>query len=132
MERHRRGAAHPYPRTARVNVLLREVLATEIERLADVDERLRMVTVTEVVCAPDLKNAVVYCASLPPEAAVGLDEKRRALQALIGREIRTKRTPLLSFSADPVIAEGERIEAALRRAAARDAAARPDDGDAER
>jgi ribosome-binding factor A len=122
MERHSRGAAHSYPRTARVNVLVQEVLATEIGRLADVDERLRMVTITEVACAADLKTAVVYCSSLPEAAAEALDEHHKALQRLLGRSIRTKRTPIVSFAADPAIEAGERIEAALRRAAARDAA----------
>jgi ribosome-binding factor A len=121
MERHRRGATHPYPRTLRINALMREVLATEIERLADGDERLRMVTLTEVNCATDLKAAVVYCSSLSAEASEALEDHRRQLQALIGRQVLMKRTPLLSFAADPSIDAGERIEAALRRAAERDA-----------
>lgn len=119
MERHRRGATHPYPRSARLNVLLREILATEIERISDGDDRLGMLTITEVVCANDLKTALVYCSSLPPLAADALGEHRKALQAVLGRQIRTKRTPTLSFAADPAIEAGERIEAALRRAAAR-------------
>ena len=120
MERHRRGAAHPYPRTARISALIREILAVEIERLADGDEQLGMLTITDVECSTDLKSAVVYFSSLNAVAAERLDEHRRALQALIGREIRTKRTPLLTFAVDPSIEAGERIEAALRRAAARD------------
>jgi ribosome-binding factor A len=120
MERHRRGATHPYPRTARISALVREILAVEIERLADGDERLGMLTITEVECTADLKSAVVFFSSLGDEAAEGLDDHRRALQALVGREIRTKRTPLLSFAVDPSIEAGARIEAALRRAAARD------------
>src|SRR5579862_350722 len=119
MERHRRGAAHPYPRTARVNVLIREVLATELERISDGDEQLRMVTITGVQCSPDLRSATVFCASLPDDVAAALDSHRLRLQALLGREMRTKRTPHLAFAADPAIEAGERIEAALRRAAAR-------------
>ena len=37
-----------YPRTLRVNQVLRQVLADELERLADADERFPMVTVTSV------------------------------------------------------------------------------------
>ena len=44
-------AAAPYP-LARVNQLLRQVLAEELERLADADERLRLVTVTSVDSPP--------------------------------------------------------------------------------
>jgi ribosome-binding factor A len=125
MERHRRGAAHPYPRTARMNVLVREILATEIERLADGDERLRMVTVTDVDCASDMKSAVIFFSSLPEGSVEGLEDHRRALQALIGREVRAKHTPQLSFKIDESIETGERIEAALRRVAERRAALDP-------
>ncbi len=46
-----------YPRTLRVNQVLRQVLAEELERLADADE-LPMVTVTAVDVAPDMRTAV--------------------------------------------------------------------------
>ncbi len=55
-----------YPRALRVNQVLRQVVAEELERLADADERLRMVTVTAVDTAPDLRTAVVYLATLDP------------------------------------------------------------------
>ena len=42
-----RGVA-PYSRSLRVNQVLRQVVADELERLADADERLRLVTVTSV------------------------------------------------------------------------------------
>ena len=41
--------------------------------------------------------------------------RRTQLQAAISREVRLKRTPTLSFVADPAIAAGERVEEALRR-----------------
>ncbi|HWD24534.1 MAG TPA: ribosome-binding factor A [Acidimicrobiales bacterium] len=122
MERHRRGATHPYPRTARLNVLIREILATEIERLADGDDRLSMLTITDVDCATDVKTATIYFSSLSEGAGEGLDDHRRALQSLVGRQVRTKQTPLLSFKVDESIEAGARIEAALRRVAERDAA----------
>ncbi len=65
-----RGVA-PYPRSLRVNQVLRQVLAEELERLADADERLRLVTVTAVDTAPDLRHATVYLSSLSDEAAEG-------------------------------------------------------------
>ena len=46
-----------YPRVARVNEVLREVLAEAIERIADADERLAMLTVTAVRTDPDLRQA---------------------------------------------------------------------------
>ena len=50
--RSERRSQAPCPRTARVNELLREVLADALERAADADERLRLVTVTSVDADP--------------------------------------------------------------------------------
>jgi ribosome-binding factor A len=112
----RRAPTHGYPRTARVNALLLEILAEAVERISDADERLAMVTLTAVDCAPDLRSAVVYCSTLNDEAREGLEEHRRALQRRVGEEARIRRTPTLRFAADPAIEAGERIEAAIRRA----------------
>lgn len=113
-----RGAerpVHPYPRTARVNSLLVEVLGEAIERLSDEDSRLLLLTVTAVHTEPDLRHAIVLFSSLSSEAAAGLEVHRVRLQAEIGRGGRMKRTPTLSFAADPAVAAGERVEKAIRR-----------------
>jgi ribosome-binding factor A len=109
------GGAAGFPRSRRVNQLVREVVADELERLADADDRLRFLTVTEVDTAADLRHATVYLSSLPDGALEALDERRVALQAAVGRQARMKRTPRLSFEADPAIAHGAAIEDALRR-----------------
>ncbi len=109
-----RGAA-PYPRSLRVNQVIRQVLAEEIERLADADERLRLVTVTSVDTAPDLRQATVYVSSLSDESAEALDERRAQLQRTLGRQVRMKRTPLLAFAVDPAVVSGGRVEEVLRR-----------------
>lgn len=112
---HRHTSERPYPRVARVNRLVHEVVADEIERLADADERLALLTVTGVVCEDDLRHAVVFFASLPQGADEALEEHRRHLQGLLGAQLRTKRTPALRFEADPAVVTGNRIEDALRR-----------------
>jgi ribosome-binding factor A len=103
-----------YPRALRVNQVLRQVVADELERLADADERVRMVTVTAVDTAPDLRTAVVYVATLGPDASEALEERRGHLQRLIGSQTSMKRTPRLTFRADPAIAEGSKVEELLR------------------
>lgn len=108
------GAA-AYPRIARVNQVLREVLADELERLADVDDRLRLMTVTGVDTTPDLRRATVFLASLPEPAAEALAQERVHLQRAVGRQVRLKRTPHLEFEADPAVAGGERVDQLLRR-----------------
>ena len=103
-----------YPRTLRVNQVLRQVIAEELERLADADERFRMVTVTSVETAADMRTAVVFLVSLTPETAEALEERRPHLQRLIGTQVTMKRTPRLTFKADPAIAAGSRVEELLR------------------
>ncbi len=102
------------PRLARVNALLREIVADELTRLGDTDERIRLVTVTGVVADADLRHARVYLASLPDEVAEALAEHRRAIQAVIGAETTMRRTPTLVFQADPAVEAGERVERVLR------------------
>lgn len=113
------GAA-AYPRTARVNQVLREVVADELERLADVDERLRLLTVTGVDTTPDLRRATVYLSSLPEVATTALDEQRGHLQRAVGRQVRMKRTPHLEFAADPAVADGARVDELLRHLRSQD------------
>ena len=114
------GGAASFPRTRRVNQLLREVIADEIERLADADERLRLLTVTEVSTSPDLRNATVFLSSLSEEAAEALDERRIAIQAALGRQSHMKRTPKLRFEVDPAVVHGSAIDEALRRLSTED------------
>jgi ribosome-binding factor A len=103
-----------YPRALRVNEVLREILAEELERLVDVDERLTLLTVTAVDCDPDLRHATVLLASLSDDEREALQELRVRLQAAVSAQVRLKRTPLLSFAADPSVALGERVEEILR------------------
>jgi ribosome-binding factor A len=105
----------PYARSLRVNQVLRQVVAEELERLADADERLRLVTVTSVDTAPDLRHAIVYLSSLSEDAADALAERRTQLQRTLGRQVRMKRTPTLEFAVDPAVIAGSRVEEVLRR-----------------
>jgi ribosome-binding factor A len=109
------GAAKRYPRSARVNEILREVLADELERLEDHDERLGLLTVTAVQCDPDLRHALVLFSSLGEEEEQALADVRVRLQAAVSTQVRLKRTPQLRFAADPAVAEGLKIEEILRR-----------------
>jgi ribosome-binding factor A len=118
-----------YPRMARVNEVLREVLADEIELVAGSDSRLEMVTVTAVSCEPDLRHATVLLASLPEPARAALGEARTRLQAAVAHQVRLKRTPLLTFEADPAVAHGARVEEILRAIHAAEKTSAADVGD---
>ncbi len=118
--RDRDRSTHPYPRTARVNALVAEIVAEAVEKASDSDERLSLLTVTGARTDPDLRRSLVFFASLSEEAAAALQSHRYQLQAAIARSARMKRTPLLEFLPDPAIAAGEAVESALRRAKERD------------
>jgi ribosome-binding factor A len=110
-----RRAAGNFPRTARLNQLIREVLADQLERVADSDERLRLATVTGVEITSDLQNATVFMSSFESQLEESLAEHRIQLQAEIGRQLRIKRTPKLQFVGDPATVEGAKVEEILRR-----------------
>ncbi|MBS1847810.1 MAG: 30S ribosome-binding factor RbfA [Actinobacteria bacterium] len=117
MSRSDRMAARRYPRMARVNELLREILGDALERL-DVDE-LAFVTITGVECSADLRHATVYfdapLGAMPDdELLASLGEVRVRLQRAIATEARLKRTPELQFVPDPAVRSGEQIDAMLR------------------
>ncbi len=110
---------------ARVNQLMHEIVADELERIDD--ERLELVTVMAVETEPDLRRAVVYveggtagtegtAGTAATDAAVlaALGEVRVRLQRAIASQARTKRTPELRFTFDPVVRGAGRVEDILR------------------
>ena len=103
-----------YPRIARVNEVLREVLAETLEEVADEDERLELVTITGVQADPDLHHATVYYTARHEGAGDALSAARTRLQGAIAREVRLKRTPQLSFAVDPGVTSGWRVEEILK------------------
>jgi len=111
----KREGAHGYPRVARINEVLREVVAESLERLGDAEDDLELLTVTGVECSSDLRTAVVYLASMSEAAAAVLEERRAQLQHEVAAQVRMKRTPKLSFAVDPAVVHGTSIEDALRR-----------------
>jgi ribosome-binding factor A len=149
------GTARDYPRTARLNHLVHEIVAEEIERLDD--DRLGFLTVVGVEVEPDLRHAVVWYTTLDDpdggdagagdagagDAAAGdagearaeraatvaaaLDEHRGRIRTAIGRQARLKRTPELAFRPDVVIRRAERVEQILREIGSGDEDAGPDD-----
>ena len=114
--RHRQNSRQ-YPRTARVNELLREILADNLERIDD--DRLQLLTITGIDCDKDLRRARVYYDNL--EGVDGdegvleaLAELRPRLQSAVNREARLKRTPELLFEPDPAVRNAQRLEDVLR------------------
>jgi ribosome-binding factor A len=103
------------PRTQRVNEVLRQVLAEQLPRIADLDPTVGLLTVTGVTVEPDLRHATVWLDSLPEPAKASLATHRAELQSAIATQMHMKRTPLLAFAVDPAVTTGGRIEQILRQ-----------------
>ncbi len=102
-----------------------EVLADELERMND--PRLELVTLTGVDVSRDLAHATVYYSTLgattsAPDAVdriehdadAGLRAAATHLRGVVGRQMRIRQVPKLSFAVDPGIVSGQRIEEILR------------------
>ncbi|NLD76437.1 MAG: 30S ribosome-binding factor RbfA [Acidimicrobiales bacterium] len=113
----KRTTARDYPRTARLNTLVRGIVADELEKIDD--ERLDLVTITSVVVDGDLGHAVAYYDhsrgdEAAEEIAEAFDEVRIRVQNAVGRQAKVKRTPELRFAPDNVLRDARRIEDVLR------------------
>lgn len=115
----RRSAPRQFNRTDRVGELVREIVASELERIGD--ERLELVTITAVDVDGALEHADVFYSSLSAEeegrtdeVAEALEELRWKLQQVVNREVRARRTPQIRFRQDTVLASALRIDEILR------------------
>ncbi len=112
------GPGRPFARTDRIGELVRELVAEELERIAD--ERLELVTITSADVDGDLARARVYYSAVlateegrSAEVAEALEQLRWPIQQVINRSVRARKTPQISFVRDTSIEAGLRIEAVL-------------------
>jgi ribosome-binding factor A len=105
-----------YPRTARINDLIRAELADLLRRKVK-DPRVGSVSVTAVITAPDLSHARVMVSLLDPSSsAAALEGLRRAagfLRGELGRRLRLKKAPELSFELDQTVEASTRMDQLL-------------------
>jgi ribosome-binding factor A len=99
-------------RMRRVNESVRQVLSETLPELKD--PRIGFVTVTGVETSSDLRHARVFVSVFGSEKKQqatldGLAAAHGVLQARIGRELRMKRTPQLTFEYDRTVEEGVRM-----------------------
>jgi ribosome-binding factor A len=107
---------HPYKRSERLRILLREEVADIIMRRVK-DPRLGFVTVTDVALSADLKIARVYV------SALGTEERKIALEVLnaakgivrseVAKRVRSKVIPAIEFYLDTSIDQGFHIDKLL-------------------
>ena len=78
------------------------------------DPRIGFVTVTGVQATKDFAQATVFVSVLGTESEqertlAGLKAAHGVLQAHVARELRLRRTPVLSFEYDPTVERGVRL-----------------------
>lgn len=116
--RQRQTSARHYPRTARLNALLTEIIADHFERV-DHDD-LGFVTITGVEVDADLNVCQVFVSTLDdpdPESddrvLDAMGEERKAVQRAIASQAKLRKTPDVVFAFDPAVRAGARIDEIL-------------------
>jgi len=108
----------PHSRAERVGDLIREELS-ELFLRAVKDPRVGMVTITGVTVSADLRSARVYVVSRAGEGAedqtlAGLRAASGFLRGELGRRLRLRVIPELTFVGDPSLDRAMRIATLLR------------------
>lgn len=113
-----RRSPKPFQRTDRIAEQVRAIVASELERIGD--DRLEMVTVTDVKVDGSFDTADVYYSAFSAEdddrleeVVEALDDVRWTIQQVVNREVRARRTPQIRFHRDDVLLEALRIESIL-------------------
>lgn len=112
-----------FSRMSRVNSLIHQVLADELEELDDDD--LELCTITGVSISPDLRHGDVFISVLGDSsrkeiALKALEKYRGKLKKKLGQEISLKYMPDIHFKVDPSIEEGQKIESLIKKVHAHD------------
>ena len=120
-QKNRKHPVASVDRIARINELLKRVLADLMETLGFNEEQGRIISITRVDCASNLKSAAVYVSILgakneEEEARIirRLIERKSEIQSLMSKEVILKYTPVLQFVLDHSVADGDRVLDLLR------------------
>ena len=111
-----------FSRTRRVGELMQRELAELIQRRFSV-EKNGMITVSEVTVTPDLRQAKIYITVLGKDIneTVGqLNERAGEFRHELSKRLSLRITPRLTFSADTVLENANRLTALIDQAVAHD------------
>ena len=102
----------PVDRLTRVNELLKREIAEALERRRPPELAGTLVSVTEVRCSSDLRNATVKLSIYGGEAGTALRHVRRLradIQHGLAASLGFKHTPVLDFRIDDRLAAADRV-----------------------
>lgn len=107
----------PSYRPTRVGELLQVEIANLLLRHLK-DPRLSMATISHVEVSPDLRHACVYISRIGNDAEQqaaldGFDRASGFIRSQLGKHLKLRRTPELTFKLDTAIAHGVRISRLL-------------------
>lgn len=99
-------------RLQRVSELIREVLADIMKKIKD--PRIGFMTITDVQVTPDLSNARIFVSMLSEgedreKAMKGLESASGFIRHELGKEIKLRKTPRISFHFDEGMERGMKI-----------------------
>ncbi len=106
-----------YPRTARLNALLGEIVADYFERVEE--DELGFMTITGVEVDSDLNVADVFISILgdngerDEDVLATLEGHRKGVKRVIASQAKLRKTPEVVFAFDPAVRAGARIDAIL-------------------
>lgn len=107
---------HPYKRAARVSDLIREEVADIIMNKIK-HKSLGFVTVTDAKVSDDLRNATVYLSVLNAEdkkkTVRKLNESASFIKGELGRRLKIRYVPQLTFMIDEAVEYGRKIDTLL-------------------
>ena len=117
----RSASKRHYPRTARLNALLQQIVADYFERVDDED--LGFMTITGVDVDNDLNVAQIFVSVLGDEPSEdgdaiileALSSHRRAVQREFAQQAQLRKTPEAVFAFDPGVRAGAKIDEILSR-----------------
>ena len=106
-------------RQTKINEELTHALCEAVRELKDPRIQSSIVSITDVDCAKDLKNATVYFSFFSnkyteKDIKTALKGAAGYLRTYLAKKINLRETPLLSFSFDNSIERGNRISELLR------------------
>lgn len=117
----RSASKRHYPRTARLNALLQQIVADYFERVDDED--LGFMTITGVDVDNDLNVAQIFISVLGDDPSEegdaivleALSSHRRAVQREFAEQAQLRKTPEAVFAFDPGVRAGAKIDEILSR-----------------
>jgi ribosome-binding factor A len=107
-------------RTRRMSVRVREIVASVVEHQVK-DDRLGMVTITDVRMTPDLHDATVFWTvwgneQTRADSAAALEAAKGLVRTAVGRATGLRHTPSITFVLDAVPENAHHIEELLAKA----------------